>query len=148
MDRSKLFLYGTLFVFVLLAAAGYFATLTQANSPQQDTQVMVQRMDQFIHRACLISDEMDRRAAASSAQAPQFQRVKRLSESVKSMATDVKTVMEASQLLLQSKEFTADQEFNRDLLGVRAEVGHVANYMENMLQYLEHLTYRIDKMTS
>ena len=122
--------------------AGNFSHPVAQDPNDQATNAMVQRMDQFMTRAKLICQEMERQGVSKQ----RCQRLKQMAEGVGTMAQQVKTIMQQTQELQKDEYLMADEQIERDVLAVRAQLGQLASYMDNVLQYLEHLTYRYGKL--
>ena len=148
MKTPKLILCVVICVLVVLV----WPQIVSAQSPddqKHDTQGMKEHLDQLSTRARLISDEINRRATGDHGKSiSQDGRVGHMSESLVAMARELKVMIDASQRLLQSEVVTGDQQLGQDVAGLRAQLKYITKSMENIMQYLEHMTYKLGRVSS
>ena len=54
----------------------------------------------------------------------------------------------ATQKLIENDVFRGDSALNRDVVGTRQQLDHMAKDLENMLQYVEHMSYQLGRAPS
>ena len=128
---------------LVVAVCALLMVVTSAEiAPSQ--QSTAKQMDRFIVRTQLICSEMNRTGQAKWHR----QMLMQMGESMGIMAEQVKILDERSQKLAQNKSLMQDRELEADLYGVNAQIVELTRTMENMLQYMEHMTYRFGKMSA
>lgn len=126
-------------VVVLMWTVGDSGIAYCGNSDRSELNVMIQRMDQCLTRTRLVRDAMS--------SMPENDRVVAISESAAAIAEQLKVLMQVSQELLERRTIMADPQLEQDVRGIRVQLDYLARALENMLQYVEHMSYRLDQMS-
>jgi hypothetical protein len=138
----------SILVAVFIMSIGAAVPLTADNTAIQhkgETDKIIHRMDEFIRRTELIAQDMKQLMKGVDKQASaKFQLMLRMSEGVRDMATHIKATMQQSQLMMEDKTLMKDEQFQRDIIGLRDQMDRMTSCMSNTLQYMEHMTYRLD----
>jgi hypothetical protein len=132
-----------LLIVITVAFSVIVGTITTADSDtagRRELKSMIQRLDHAIERCQLA------REAAIYVTEPQAEceAIIKTSEAMMEIAEQAKTVMCQSEKLVASDELADDAQFQTDIRGLNAQLENLAVSLENMLQYVEHMTYRLD----
>jgi hypothetical protein len=113
-----------------------------AKERARDTDAMAQRVDQILMRSDLVAKSIAGRSDASASYCKDFTR---FNDELVTMADGLKKAYDHSQKLLDCPTVTDDPMLERDVDGMRQQLDGVARDLENTLQYMEHMTYQLNK---
>jgi hypothetical protein len=131
-----------------LACVLFVAALTQlvvAQRPAQlraETKAMAQRVEQIQVRVQLITDDIGRQ---SNANASYYRHLKKMNESVVRLSGEMQAAYETAQELLKDDVIAGDPALQQDVIAMRKQLECVARDIENVLQYMEHASFLLDR---
>jgi hypothetical protein len=137
-------------VAIVIAGATAGAILAAAGAKEtQQTRDYADRVEQLAFRAGVVKTDMTERAqgAAGSVAALEGD-LAAMAQSLSETARGLSAMMTTSQELLENNEAESDAEILQDVTGVRTQLDSAARDLENVMQYLEHLTYKVHKLSS
>jgi hypothetical protein len=132
----------------LVIASWSAGSLLAGRDDDRHTRDYSQRIEQIAFRARIVSDDMKQHIAASQgAMREEEQEIAELTVALNEAVSQLDAMMKASQKLLENDVTVEDPEIVNDVKGVRSQLDDAARTMENALQYIEHMAYKIHKLT-
>ena len=132
-----------------LVVMGMFTTYVVAQNPTSDfakeTKEMATRIASIQERVGLIAQDIARRPDSGEAH---YRRMSALNDAVIDLSDQLNDAFIATQKLIENDVFYDDPALNRDVVGARQQLGHMAKDLENMLQYVEHMSYQLGRAPS
>ncbi len=132
-----------------LVIMGVFTTYVVAQNPSSDfakeTKEMARRIASIQERVGFIAQDIARRPDAGEAH---YQRMSALNDAVVDLSEQLNDAFIATQKLIENDVFRGDSALNRDVVGTRQQLDHMAKDLENMLQYVEHMSYQLGRAPS
>jgi hypothetical protein len=123
-------------------------TLLAGREDARQTKEFTTRVEQIVFRAKIVSDDMSQRMSSErGALRDQERELVALTAALVETSQKLDEMMQSTQVLLENDVTARDAEIATDVQGVRTQLDGAARSMENSLQYLEHLTYKIHKLT-
>jgi len=134
---------------VSLVCASQLMADSTAKQHKQETERILHRMDEFASRAELISRDVKQLMMEKGAHsASKYELMIQMNELLESMAIQFKSVVQQSHSMMENKTLMADEQFQRDTIAVRDQLDRMTSCMSNTLQYMEHMTYRLNMMAT
>ncbi len=132
-----------------LVIMGVLTTYVVAQNPSRDfareTKDMATRIASMQERVGLIVQDIARRPDAGEVH---YRRMSALNDAVVDLSEQLNDAFIATQKLIENDVFHDDTALNRDVVGARQQLDHMAKDLENMLQYVEHMSYQLGRAPS
>lgn len=125
---------------LLGAVAGY---VVAQQSAKQETKEMAEHVEQIQARVQLIAQDIGRRADADASYYDQFGK---LNDQLIDLSDQLMPLFETTEDMLGNRDLAGQASIQRDLTGIRQQLGHVATDLDNTLQYMEHMSYQMSKL--
>jgi hypothetical protein len=134
----------TAVIAALCISIGGVASKGSDTKDRQQLRSMLERMDYIVDRC-----QYARQAAVSVAE-PKLEcdAIIQTSDAVMEIAAQVRLAIRQTQNLVASDGLVGDAQFQSDIRGLSTQLERLIGSLENLLQYLEHMTYRLDLRTS
>jgi len=132
---------------IAAATMGIILTAAATREEKQQTREYTDRIEQLAFRAGVVKTDMAGAGSAGSVGALEND-LGALAQSLAETARGLSAMMASSQEILENKEAQNDAEILQDVTGVRSQLDSAARELENVMQYLEHMTYKVHKLSS
>jgi len=142
MNRAKgILLAATAGLMILSAFTGY---VVAQQSHKKETKAMAQRVEQMQARVQLIAQDIGRR---SDADASYYNEFNKLNDQLVDLSDQLLPLFEITDDMIENRDLAGDGAIGRDLIGMRQQLGHIATDIDNTLQYMEHMSYQMSKLS-
>jgi hypothetical protein len=127
---------------LLVGMTTQLTTRSSADPQAAGTKALLEKADQCLDRTQLLIQDAESRLQSRSGHVG-LRQSKQMSESLAAMATSIKQLIVVTDQMLQNDALLKDPEISRDLQGVRGTLEYQLRSLENTLQYMEHLNYKL-----
>lgn len=141
MIRAKGMALAAVGLVLLGAVAGY---VVAQQSVKQETKAMASHVEQIQARVQLIAQDIGRRSDASASYYDQFGT---LNDRLVDISDRLMPLFEITEDMVGNRDLAGDANVQRDLVGIRQQLGHIATDLDNTLQYMEHMSYQMSKLS-
>jgi Mg2+ and Co2+ transporter CorA len=135
---------------LLVAAAGlvllgaFTGYVVAQQSAKAETRAMAEQVEQIQARIQLIAQDIGRRADSDAAY---YKDLNKLNNQLVDMSDQLMPMFKITEKMLENRDLAGDGAINRDLVGMRQQLGHIATDINNTIQYMEHMSYQMSKLS-
>lgn len=135
---------------LIVAAAGlvlvgaFTGYVVAQQSAAKETKAMADQVEQLQARIQLMAQDIARRGDSD---APHYKQFNKLNNQLIDLSDQLVPLFKTTEKMMENRDLAGDPAINRDLVGMRQQLGHIAADINNALQYMEHMSYQMSKLS-